>query len=181
MTRGRWERSGCRDVSKQVLPNGSSPFHIYGARTCSLYTMADCCKIDIKGAFVQTPMQGEPVYMRIDPKITKYAVELVPELKKMVEADGCLYTVILKAMYRCVQASALWYTLIQKLLEDFGYTESETDQCMFRKEKNGRIFILLLYMDDILVVVDEQEAKRLKAMLVKRFGTVQFEEGYDLS
>jgi hypothetical protein len=119
--------------------------------------------------------------MRIDPKITKYAVELIPELKKMVEADGCLYTVMLKAMYRCVQASALWYALIQKRLEDFGYTASETDQCVLRKEKNGRIFILLLYVDDILVVVDEQEAKGLKAMLMKWFGTVQFEEGNDLS
>ncbi len=36
-------------------------------------------------------------------------------------------------------------------------------------------------MDDILAVVDEAEAKALKTMLVKRFGTVQFEVGNDLS
>ncbi len=27
-------------------------------------------KIDIKGAFIQTPMTGEPIYMRLDPKMT---------------------------------------------------------------------------------------------------------------
>ena len=31
-------------------------------------------KVDIKGAFVQTPMEGKPVYMRIDKKVTWYIV-----------------------------------------------------------------------------------------------------------
>ncbi len=175
-----------RDQDAEMFPNKSSPtvavhsmFTVLGLAASKPWRVV--AKVDIKGAFVQTPMQGEPVYTKIDPKITKYAVELIPELKKMVEADGCLYTVMLKAMYGCVQASALWYALIRKLLEDFGYTVSETDRCVFRKEKNGRIFILLLYVDDILAVVDEQEAKELKAMLVKRFGMVQFAVGNNLS
>jgi hypothetical protein len=58
---------------------------------------------------------------------------------------------------------------------------SETDQCVFRKACSGRIFILLLYVDDILAIVDAKEAKALKAMLIKWFGVVQFEEGSKLS
>jgi hypothetical protein len=42
---------------------------------------------------------------------------------------------------------------------------------------NGdRIYILLLYMDDILADVDKQEAEKLRKKLFKRFGMVQFEE-----
>jgi hypothetical protein len=66
-------------------------------------------KIDVKGVFIQTPMKGQPTYMKLDPKVTKYAVELYPEYASYVESDGCLYTVMLKAMYGCVQASVLWY------------------------------------------------------------------------
>jgi hypothetical protein len=57
-------------------------------------------------------MQGEPTYMKLDPKVSRYAVETIPELKGMLEGDGCIYTLLLKAMYGCVQASALWYALI---------------------------------------------------------------------
>jgi hypothetical protein len=70
-------------------------------------------KIDVKGAFVQTPMTGEPSYVRIDPKVTRVAVELYPKLAEYVEGNGCLYTLLLKALYGCVQASALWYALIK--------------------------------------------------------------------
>jgi hypothetical protein len=94
-------------------------------------------KIDIKGAFVQTPMTGETIYMRLDPKMTKYAVGLYPELVEMVEKDGCLYMEMLKAMYGCIQASALLYALIKKFLEDLGYEASEVDPCIFQKVVKG--------------------------------------------
>jgi hypothetical protein len=38
-------------------------------------------KIDIKGAFVQTPMKGELVNMKVDPKISRYMIEMFPRLK----------------------------------------------------------------------------------------------------
>jgi hypothetical protein len=99
----------------------------------------------------------------------------------MVEDDGCLYTKLLKAMYGCVQASALWYALIRKLLEDFGYAVSKTDPCVFRNYRDGRLFLLLLYVDDILAVVDEKEAAELKRVLEDRFGAVQYEQGNKMS
>ncbi len=34
-------------------------------------------KIDIKGAFVQTPMTGHQIFMKLDPKITKYVRDLI--------------------------------------------------------------------------------------------------------
>ncbi len=63
-------------------------------------------KIDIKGVFVQTPIQGELTYMKVDEHITMYAVEMFPELEEFVD-EGCLYMLMLKAMYGYIQASAL--------------------------------------------------------------------------
>jgi len=45
----------------------------------------------------------------------------------------------------------------------------------------NRVFILLLYVDDILAQVDKDEADRLRVHLKKRFGEVQFKIGEKLS
>ncbi len=87
----------------------------------------------------------------------------------------------MKALYGCIQASALWYTLIRSVLEEFGYEASETDQCVIRKWCGDRIFVLLLYVDDILAVVDAKEAKALKTLLKQRFGKILFKENSKLS
>jgi hypothetical protein len=50
--------------------------------------------------------------VRLDPKVVRYAKEMYPELDEFQWKDDCLYTIMLKAMYGCVQASALWYALI---------------------------------------------------------------------
>jgi hypothetical protein len=69
--------------------------------------------------------------MKLDPKVSKYAVELFPDLKGMLEGDGCIYTLLLKAMYGWVQTSALWYALIRAELESLGYKVGPMDPCIF--------------------------------------------------
>jgi len=105
------------------------------------------------------------------------AKELYPELNEFIWEDSCLYTILLKAMYGCVQASALWYALIRSIIEGMDYMVSETDKCVFMKQVGNRVYLLLLYVDDILAVVDVEEAARLKAKLERLFGTIQYEEG----
>jgi hypothetical protein len=175
-----------RDQDPAMYPNRSSPtvaihsvFATLGIASTKRWRVI--VKIDVKGAFVQTPMTGEPTYVRIDPKVTRVAVELYPRLAEYVESDGCLYTLLLKALYGCVQASALWYALIKSVLIGMGYEVGPTDPCVFVKQVGDRIFILLLYVDDILAIVDKAEAERIRVTLVARFGTVQFEIGGKLS
>lgn len=126
-------------------------------------------------------MTEDPIYMKLDPTVSRFAIELFPHLKNMVEDDGCLYTQLLKAMYGCTHASALWYAEIKKELEKLGYSVSTTDRCVFRKRVGDRIYILLLYVDDILALVDEVEAENIRLRLTKRFGEIVFEIGKKLS
>jgi hypothetical protein len=50
-----------------------------------------------------------------------------------------------------------------------------------RKMKGERIFLLLIYMDDILAIVDDIEKMDLKEHLVGMFGTVQYEVNDEVS
>jgi len=175
-----------RDQDAEMYPDKSSPtvavhsvFTALGLASSKPWRIV--VKIDIKGAFVQTPRKGEPVYMMIDPKISGYVVNMFPELGDMLKEDGCLYTLLLKAMYGCIQASALWYELIKSFIVESGYECSEIDRCVFRKRVGNRVFILLLYVDNILAQVDKEEAEHLRVHLKKRFGEVQFEIGEKLS
>jgi hypothetical protein len=176
-----------RDQDPTLYPNKSSPtvaihsvFTVLGMIGEKPWLIV--AKIDIKGAFIQTPMTGPPIYMKLDPKVVKYAKELYPELDEFQWKDQCVYTVMLKAMYGCVQASALWYVLIRSEFEKMGYRVSETDKCMFIKQVGkDKIFTLLLHVDDILAAVDEEEADKLLERLRRRFGEVQFKVGNDLS
>jgi hypothetical protein len=119
--------------------------------------------------------------MRLDPKVVRYAKEMYPELDEFQWKDNCLYTIMLKAMYGCVQASALWYALIRYEIEKMGYEVSETDPCVFIKQVGKMIFTLLLHVDDILVLVDAEEVKKLEQSLKRRLGEVQFKVGEELS
>jgi hypothetical protein len=95
----------------------------------------------------------------------------------MVDVDGCLYTRMLKAICGCVHASALWYLEIKKFLEGLGYEASATDRCVFRRRVGERVFLLFLYVDDILALVDKEEAERIREHLLRRFGEIVFVVG----
>ncbi len=48
----------------------------------------EVCKIHVKGAFVQTPMEGEPIYMRIGKDLASRIVALYPEYSKFIDKKG---------------------------------------------------------------------------------------------
>ncbi len=73
-------------------------------------------KVDIKGAFVQTPMKGPTVYMTIEPKIVRYVMQLYPYYGNLVQENGTMITKLNKAMYGCVQSSKLWFDLLTETL-----------------------------------------------------------------
>jgi hypothetical protein len=156
-----------RDQDPTLYPNKSSPtvaihsvFTVLGMIGAKRWLIV--AKIDIKGAFVQTPMTGPPIYMKLEPRIVAYAKEMYPELNEFQWRDQCLYTVMLKAMYGCVQASALWNALIRSEFEQMDYVVSETDKCVFIKQVGeDKIFTLLLHVDNILAAVDAEEADEL--------------------
>ena len=77
------------EQDKELYPDRSSP-------TADVYSLIICialasmegktfAKIDVRGAYLNAVMTGEPVYMRLSKGLTKLAVEAAPELEKFVE------------------------------------------------------------------------------------------------
>jgi hypothetical protein len=110
------------------------------------------CKIDVKGAFVQTPMEGDTIYLRIGKDIVKHIVDEFPKYKRFVMKEGAMFTKMLKAVYGCVQASLLWYKLLIQVLGSIGLVVSEVDRCVIWMVVDGVVNIILIYVDDLLVL-----------------------------
>jgi hypothetical protein len=82
-----------RDQNLEMYPNKSSPtvgilslFRVLGLFCQKLWQVV--MTIDIKAAFVQTTMMGQPIFMQLDPKVMQCARDLNPELNKYVWIDG---------------------------------------------------------------------------------------------
>ena len=158
----------------ELFHDRSSPTAVfYSLMAClalaSANGMAKIGKIDVKGAFIQTEMQGPPIYAKIAPETTRLIVEILPAVKKYVTAEGILYCQLLKALYGCVQASKLWYNKLTKFLCSLGYEPSPTDPCVMRKIVGDKVWLLIIYMDDILVLADENVIEWLRDAFVQQF------------
>ena len=77
----------------ELFPDRSSPTPaLHSLMAClalaSTNGMTKIGKIDVKVAFIQTEMEGPPIYVKIAPETTKLIVELLPGIKKIVTSEG---------------------------------------------------------------------------------------------
>ena len=166
----------------ELYPDKSSPtvttHSIFACLAFAAFQgITEVAKIDVKGAFIQTPMEGPPVYIKFSAQLTKLIVKRFPQYTKYVNSKGCLFGKLLKALYGCIQASKLWFNNLVRFLKSEGYEHSPTDPCVMRKIEGKKIFLLLIYVDDILVIASREEMDRLKARFIKEFQWITMEVG----
>ena len=116
-------------------------------------------KTDVKGAFIQTEMEGPPLYIQCYRNLTWLIVDVLPGIKKYVATYGTLYCQLLKALYGCIEASKLWYKKLTRFLIEQGYDQSPIHPCVMRPIVGDQICLLVIYADDILVIADEKETE----------------------
>lgn len=63
-----------------------------------------------------------------------------------------------KSLYGLKQASRCWNIKFSTFIEDFGFVASESDPCVFISSKDGNIVILAIYVDDGLVIGNNEES-----------------------
>jgi hypothetical protein len=126
-------------------------------------------KLDVKGAFIQTEMSGMPVYVKCTGKLRDRVLETFPELGQYVGTDRVLCGVLHKALYGCPHASKLRFEKLTSFLKRVGYINSEVEPCVFRKIDGGHVHLLVVYVDDILMIVSKGEMERLHKLFVEEF------------
>ena len=76
-----------------------------------------------------------------------------------------------KSLYGLKQAPHQWYKKFESFMLEHKFQKTQVDHCVFVKNYDeGNFFILLLYMDGILIVIqDTRKIESLKKALDKSF------------
>ncbi|CAM8951770.1 unnamed protein product [Rhodiola kirilowii] len=114
-------------------------------------------QLDVKNAFLNGELEEE-VFMQVPPGFDNE------------EAAGkvCL---LKKSLYGLKQSPRLWFGRFAKAVKEFGYVQAQSDHTLFFKHtKEGKIAILIVYVDDIVLTgSDEVELRKLKDFLARQF------------
>ena len=76
-----------------------------------------------------------------------------------------------KSIYGLKQAGRIWNSVFHNFLIECGLTQCITDECVYRlKLDNGKILIVLLYVDDLIIASNSKTAiNALKQRIQDRF------------
>ncbi len=107
-------------------------------------------------------MDGPTIFIKCDRCLTKLVVEVLPGIKKHMQKDGVLYCRLLKVLHDCMHASRLWFIKLTRVLHHEGYEHSPADPCVMWQIVSNRVFLLLIYINYILILANDTEIDRLK-------------------
>jgi hypothetical protein len=74
-----------------------------------------------------------------------------------------------RALYGLKQAPHAWYTRIDSYFTRLGFTKSEADANLYQIVVEGKILIIVLYLDDLILTGDEKLIHSCKEDLSKEF------------
>lgn len=77
---------------------------------------------------------------------------------------------LIKSIYGLKQSSRVWNETLNQTLVEFGLTRSTVDQCLYYLKREGKILMVAIYVDDILIFSNEEKLeKEIKEALQKKF------------
>ena len=74
-----------------------------------------------------------------------------------------------RALYGLKQAPHAWYTRIDSYFTGLGFTKSEADENLYQIVVEGKLLIIVLYVDDLILTGDEHLIHSCKTDLAKEF------------
>ena len=74
-----------------------------------------------------------------------------------------------RALYGLKQAPCAWYTRIDGYFTRLSFTKSEADANLYQIVVEGKIFIIVIYVDDLILTGDEKLIHSCKVDLPKEF------------
>ena len=74
-----------------------------------------------------------------------------------------------RVLYGLKQAPHAWYTRIDSYFTGLGFTKSEADANLYQIVVEGKLLIIVLYVDDLILTGDEQLIHSCKEDLGKEF------------
>jgi len=72
-------------------------------------------------------------------------------------------------LYGLKKAPRAWYTRIDSYLTSFGFTKSEVDAKIYRNVVEGKLLIIVLYADELILTGDKKLIRSCKENLARYF------------
>ena len=146
-----------RNYLKEVYGSTSSPTALPGSIMLVLGLVAQrkmtMETADVGSAFIRNNLDDE-TFIRLSPAMTSKWIRFKPEDTKFVNQKGELVLKLNKSLYGCVQSPLLWYRNVNKFLLDQGFKRSSKDHCVYSKWDDGKLTIVVTYVDDFMVASD---------------------------
>jgi hypothetical protein len=113
-------------------------------------------QLDVKTAFLHGDLEEEIYMQQLEGFVERGKEHLVYRLKK--------------SLYGLKQAPRQWYRKFDSFVTDQGYHNTQADHCVFVKKFEGGDFLILLYVDDMLIIGrDQAKIRMLKKALDRTF------------
>lgn len=77
-------------------------------------------------------------------------MELPPECKLQVEGSKQVPK-LRKSLYGLKQSPRVWFSRFTSSMKAFGYQQSSSDHTLFMKHNEGKLTVLIIYVDDMTV------------------------------
>ena len=137
--------------------------------------------VDVKGAYLNADIK-EKVYMRISREMVDILRDMnnANELyKDFIEADGCLYVQLDKALYGCVESAQLWFLELKSFLESQGFIANPADPCLYNKlNSDGTQTTVATYVDDLTITcVNEENIEVILNSLKEKYKEITVNRG----
>ncbi|KAK4277183.1 hypothetical protein QN277_015217 [Acacia crassicarpa] len=115
----------------------------------------DLHQLDVKNAFLNGDLKEE-VYMKLPPGFPGKKANQVCKLKR--------------SLYGLKQSPRAWFDRFTRVLKRHGYTQGQSDHTLFVKHHKGKMAVLAVYVDDIILTGDDEvEINQIKAALAREF------------
>ena len=130
-------------------------------------------QMDVKNAFLHGDLQ-EKIYMHIPPGFNT------------VQTEGKVLK-LRRSLYGLKQSPRAWFGRFRKAMLKLGFSQSNADHTLFYKRCGGKLTILIVYVDDIVITGDDDQGiERVKQHLrnefeVKDLGEMRYFLGIEVS
>lgn len=116
----------------------------------------DIDQLDVKTAFLNGDLHENVLMEQPEGFVVKGKEDFVYKLNKSI--------------YGLKQAAKCWYDKINETLLKMSFQKSSGEPCVYFRNENGRLTIIALYVDDILLFTASEDDKRdVKGRLMKAF------------
>jgi len=146
-----------RSVGETNAPT-VNPFTVFFMLNIAAEYSLDLLTADIKGAYlIPDIVEGASpdVYIWIEKSLSEMFVEMYPNLKEYICANGKLIFKLQKYLYGLPQAAFHFHQHLSERMKELGFTQLTSDKCLWKRGTGDMTIYVCAHVDDLFGIGKE--------------------------